>query len=241
MLSAKALDKVDEYWTNYLGCSLDDFDATLPLVVQHSQALEDYVGLFIFIKGKAIVVSVPQELLKQMSKIARTWTAELLLSHGFLEEECSFLRPKMFIGPAYIGYSETIQLPKLSDAKVRMLNRKDSSHIVEFQAKVNSLEWDHGGSDIVKNRVLGVFVDDTLAAVAGYKVWGNIIAHISIVVNSDYRSKGYGRLAVSSIAHNALKNNLVPQYRTLMANEESVGLARALNFTHYATTMSIRL
>ena len=87
---------------------------------------------------------------------------------------------------------------------------------------------------------VGVFRGDALAALASYKLWGDRIAHIAIVTHPAHRGGGLGKAAVSAMSRVALERGLVAQYRTLCANTPSMGIARALGFQRYATTLSIR-
>lgn len=101
-------------------------------------------------------------------------------------------------------------------------------------------EWDHGGSSI-DCPSSGVFAGGRLVAVASYQVWGDVIAHLSIVTHPGYRSRGFGRSAVAHLAERAIAAGLLPQYRTLESNGASVRVAEALGFCRYATSMAVRL
>jgi predicted GNAT family acetyltransferase len=80
-----------------------------------------------------------------------------------------------------------------------------------------------------------------LVAVAGYTVWGDVIAHIAVITHPQYRGQGYGRAVVSRLTEEVLRQGLVPQYRTLEANQPSMAIARTLGFAYYATTVAVRL
>jgi predicted GNAT family acetyltransferase len=80
-----------------------------------------------------------------------------------------------------------------------------------------------------------------LVAVAGYTVWGDVIAHVAVITHPQYRRPGYGRTVVSRLTEEVLRRRLVPQYRTLEANQPSIAIAHALGFAHYATTVAVRL
>jgi RimJ/RimL family protein N-acetyltransferase len=67
------------------------------------------------------------------------------------------------------------------------------------------------------------------------------LLHIGIITHPDVRGQGYGRAVVSAISAYGLAADLVPRYQTLAANTPSVAIARALGFTHYATTLAVRL
>jgi RimJ/RimL family protein N-acetyltransferase len=67
------------------------------------------------------------------------------------------------------------------------------------------------------------------------------LLHIGIITHPAYRRQGHGRAVVSAISAYGLGVGLVPRYQALAANIPSVAIARALGFTHYATTLAVRL
>ena len=89
--------------------------------------------------------------------------------------------------------------------------------------------------------VAGTFAAGVLAAIAGYEVWGDAIAHISVVTHPAHRGRGLGAAAVSRIAAEALERGLLAQYRTLEANASSLAIADRLGFQPYARSLAVRL
>ena len=87
----------------------------------------------------------------------------------------------------------------------------------------------------------GVFVDDDLVALAGYKTWPCDIAHIHVVAHPEFRGRGFGRAVVAHIAGVALDSGLTPQYRTLESNRPSIRVAESLGFVHFASSVAVRL
>ena len=82
---------------------------------------------------------------------------------------------------------------------------------------------------------VGIEADGRLVAAAGYEVWDERIAHISVVTHPDYRSRGLGQAVVSRATDRALDAGLWPQYRTLDAWPWSVALAEGLSFERFAS------
>jgi len=76
---------------------------------------------------------------------------------------------------------------------------------------------------------------------AGYKVWGREIAHISIVCAPRHRGDGLASAAVACAAQHALSAGLVPQYRTLASNGPSMAVAGKIGFEAYGFSVSVRL
>ena len=86
-----------------------------------------------------------------------------------------------------------------------------------------------------------MFSGECLIALAGYKSWGNVIAHISIITHPDFRGHGHGRAAVAHAMNQAVSDGLIPQYQTLDSNGPSIEIASALGFSRYARSLAIRL
>ena len=101
-------------------------------------------------------------------------------------------------------------------------------------------DWEFGGSDLSERPLAGQFSDNVLTAIASYVIWAGDIAHISVVTHPDFRGLGYGKGVVSAITEVAISRALIPQYRTLLANTASMGIAQSLGFRHHATSLAVR-
>jgi hypothetical protein len=82
----------------------------------------------------------------------------------------------------------------------------------------------------------------SLPSLAGYEVWGGVVAHISVITHPAFRrprvraqrSRAPGRRCLGC-------KGLVPQYRTLESNRPSMRIAESLGFVHYASSVAVRL
>jgi GNAT superfamily N-acetyltransferase len=142
------------------------------------------------------------------------------------------------IGPAYVGYAEVVRPPLYP---VRSLTEGDASKAAELRAACPRTEWEHGGIDVNAQPSSGVFIGSELVSLAGYEIWGGVVAHISVITHPAFRSRGFGRSAVAHLANAALAAGLVPQYRTLESNRPSMRIAESLGFLHYASSVAVRL
>jgi predicted GNAT family acetyltransferase len=97
------------------------------------------------------------------------------------------------------------------------------------------------GARTLQRRQGGRFVRDVLAALAGYEIWGERIAHIAVITHPAQRGRGYGAEAVSLLAEGIVARGMIAQYRTLNANTPSLRLGASLGFAPYAETLAIRL
>ncbi|MEM1451921.1 MAG: GNAT family N-acetyltransferase [Planctomycetota bacterium] len=148
------------------------------------------------------------------------------------------------VGPAFIGYGTRENMgPSLSlaDTATRMKREHDAA-VHALREGCTEEEWSHGGSNQRAVPAFGRF-DDTgeLAALAGYATWSDEIAHIAVVAAPGHRGAGHATVVVAAAARHALDAALLPQYRTLLANEPSMAIARRLGFERYGSSVFVRL
>jgi ribosomal protein S18 acetylase RimI-like enzyme len=143
------------------------------------------------------------------------------------------------IGPAFIGYTDTRLFKKLAGGDAQLLTETDEKAVEVLRNACPAEEWDHGGSDFRPSEMVGIIRGQQLATVASYEIWGEQIAHISIIAHPAFRGRGHATTAVSELTRFVLERHLVPQYRTLEANQPSMAIARRLGFVQYATSLAI--
>lgn len=143
------------------------------------------------------------------------------------------------VGPAFIGYADATTYAPCADGEARLLGDDDAPSVDALRAACEPLAWEHGGAARAEIAV-GAFAGATLAALASYRIWGERIAHISIVTHPAHRGRGLGTAAVRAITRIAIERALVAQYRTLVANAPSMAIARRLGFVRWAVSLSIR-
>jgi GNAT superfamily N-acetyltransferase len=177
------------------------------------------------------VISIPEDYTGAYVAPGSLLTADNMASHfaskGF-----------RVIGPAFIGYATDIPF---IHGDARCLNELDRGLVGSLQSACSGTEWEHGGSDPGSDPFSAVVIDGTLAALAGYEVWAESIAHISVLTHPAFRGRGLGRQVVGHLANRAIDAGLVAQYRTLKTNVTSMKIAATLGFQTYATSVAIRL
>jgi RimJ/RimL family protein N-acetyltransferase len=87
-----------------------------------------------------------------------------------------------------------------------------------------------GRERISVSATVGAFKGQELAALAGYQLWGEQIAHIAILTHPAFRGQGHATSAVCTLPEMVFERTLVPQYRTLEANAPSLAVATRLGF-----------
>ncbi len=224
-----------DYWASQLGIPSERLFSEQLSVITHAGELTGYGGVFALFRDGAKMISLPPE----RAELLRPLVLQLP-SHFTLDDLEKALRSfaSMVIGPAFIGYAASV--PPASQP-ARLLTSDDTTAVAALRAACREDEWEHGGSDAGQQPAFGVFVDDQLAALAGYEIWGGTIAHISVITNPANRGRGFGAAAVAQITAQALAAGLLPQYRTLDSNQPSMRIAETLGFQRYATSLAMRM
>jgi len=229
---------VDGYWAQFFGLDRTALPAARTLVVPHA-GLGDYPGLWFFRRGSLLIASVPPTLLEHY----RAFESRLMASDFAHPDRLGAMLhapPRRQVGPAWIGYADRATLRPLESSQARLLAEADRPAWEDLREACGAEEWEHGGSGWAPESLAGRFIDGDLVALAGYEVWGGVIAHIALVSHPLQRGRGYGRLAAGRLAQIALERGLVPQYRTLVANAASLQVGRGLGFIGYAKTIALR-
>jgi GNAT superfamily N-acetyltransferase len=241
MLYPETLRAVDGWWTGVFGC---DETGLFPrhATIYPRPAGDPFRGMYAMAFGEAApAVTVDPPLLPTVKTPLRFALAAGLDVDPTIWAEIFEDGVEAVVGPAAIRCADRGTFrPVSDDGSVRLLDPGDEPAVARLRAASPPLEWEHGGSEVVHPQA-GAFVGDDLVALAGYEVWGNRIAHISVITHPAHRGRGLGTAVVSRIAALALDRRLVPQFRTLETNAPSIAIAERLGFEPYARSLAVRL
>jgi GNAT superfamily N-acetyltransferase len=237
-LDSSVLKIVGSYWAEFLGCTPEALRSDTPQIVAHA-GLGDYPGCYLMEFGRAPIVSLPVDELESNRTAIKQWHAGVVRLPALVEAVFGE-RVAARVGPAYVGYTDSEHFRPVFPSTTRRLTALDGKAVKALCEACAVEEWEHGGSEFRPIEMAGVFKGHELAALASYQIWGEQIAHISIVTHPLFRGQGYATAAVSSLTQTVLEWTLVPQYRTLEGNAPSIAVARRLGFVHYATSLAIR-
>ncbi len=96
------------------------------------------------------------------------------------------------LGPTFYGYADEESLDSVaSDA--RLLTEDDAAAYEQLRKAVPDDEWANGAPQFDYGRTVVLLAGNELVAAAGYEVWDDFLAHISVVVHPNHRGAGYGR------------------------------------------------
>ncbi len=232
-MTEKTLTTVAEFWASRLGLPSETLFSEQHCIVLHGEHLKNYDGVFIMSRNDATIVSVPDDCphdIRELLSEQPLSTANLISRLGSCEVTV--------VGPALLSYP--VKSLTLKNPVGRSLTHHDTGAVGILCRACPDSEWEHGGSRVGRSPSFGVFVGDELVSLAGYEILGGRIAHIAVITHPAFRSRGFGRAAVSEIARLAHANDLIPQFQTLGSNAAAIQIAGSLGFEHFATSISIR-
>ncbi|HEX5440590.1 MAG TPA: GNAT family N-acetyltransferase [Ktedonobacterales bacterium] len=232
---------VAAYWASFLGCAPERLETPGTWVGPHSDAgLADYRGVYLLRRGESCVVSVPAPLLAMVTEQLAGLPATSSFDSARLQRLFGDAIER-FVGPAWQGFLRADDFRPVARPNVRQLTAADAPALRRLEDACGEQEWEHSGIGGAEQVTFGAFAGDRLVAAGMGEPLAATLLHIGIITHPDERGQGHGRAVVSAISAYALGVGLVPRYQTLAANTPSVAIARALGFTHYATTLAVRL
>jgi GNAT superfamily N-acetyltransferase len=241
MLDSALIRKVDAYWARHLGCTAAQLHAAEPVLLAHAAEMDDYRGAYMMqFKVAAPVISLPPTQVASLGPRLAAAARESLDADARWSEILGPLLERT-VGPAWVGYASAETLRHVAaDVETRLLTPADAPHVERLGRAATPDEWDNIATLPRAGVMVGAFAEGELAAVAGYEVWGESIAHVAVLTHPAHRGRSLGRAVVSAVAGVALERGLVPQYRSLMENRASLAVANALGFQTYATSLALR-
>ena len=241
MLEPVVIRNVDAYWASHLGCTPAQLHEDEPVLLSHAAELDGYRGAYIMqFTGAAPVISLPPAQAASLGPRLAGAARESLEADARWSDILGPLLERM-VGPAWVGYASAETLRHVAAAvETRLLTPADAPHVERLGRAATADEWDNIASLPRAGVMVGAFAEGELAAVAGYEVWGESIAHVAVLTHPAHRGRSLGRAVVGATAAVALERGLVPQYRSLMANRASLAVAAALGFEGYATSLALR-
>ncbi len=234
-ISPNSMARLLQCWKIFFGLSRCDESVfqNPPRVVTHAGELAGYAGVYALFSVEGAIISTPPGNMLVLP-------SEFLAGEGgagCFARACASLPGMLVLGPAWLGYCDCLSA---TDSRARILGSQDRLAVNELQQACGPTAWEHGGCTGETKAAFGLFLSGDLVSLASYEIWAGDLAHISVVTSPDHRGKGYGREVVASAAAYALKQGLLPQYRTLESNAPSLAVGEALGFIHCATSVAVK-
>lgn len=220
----------EKFWLADLGA--DHFSPGVT-IQSHAASVEKDLGnrAVCFVSGDRVFVTAPAQYLRELQAAFDSEGAPIDI---FI----STMRGKGRIvggGPAYVGYADYLSGHTID---VCSLDKTDSR--VQMIAEAYPDDWNVFGLCEDSAGPFAEFAGDQIVGLSHYEIWGGAVAHIGVVTVPAARGRGVGERVVRQAAQEAIKRNLLPQYRTLWSNKPSIRIAERLGFFHYADTVFVR-
>lgn len=236
MIEEASLSRVDRFWSAELSCMIDELASDQTRIVQRAGG-ESFVSLFR--RNESLHILCSPLLYKTVKGAVEIADRAGVFDASFLERIFRH-RIKEIIGPAWIGYSDSVQAQSSSGLDVKFLGSSNHAALDRFARELTERDWEHSGLRH-SQPIACCYEGSDIIAAAGYEVWGGCIAHIGVVTHPTHRGKGLGKAVVSRIAEHAISHDLVAQYRTLQWNRPSRAIAESLGFEEYARMIYVRM
>ena len=227
-LAPESLDRVRAMWTTLAGA--DSFpEAGARVVINGESQICPRSWSGVVAIGDGILATVPDEahrdaLTDRLDGLepARDWSTAF--------DEASERR-----GPARLAYAD--QLTGTADRVV--VYDADIESIAAFLALVSEDDRDEAGIGECTSPLACVRVGGWIVAAAGYRVWLDDVAHMSVLVAPDHRGSGLATTTARAATEHAFAQGLVAQWRARLAASQAV--ARKLGYVEIGQQISIRL
>jgi len=235
------MTRVDQHWMWLFGLDADTYLRPGVRVVGHgSPFFAGCPGAWIFNRERTWVVTVPPALVEEVrGKIAEI-APDLLPTDDGIRHLFGGSVGRI-IGPTFQGGAEAVDFRPFSGPPARRLGPSDGSDVERLLAECDPEQADHSGVTADDARLYGCFVGGELAAVAKDTLLSPFAVSPGVLTHPRFRGQGCGRAAVSAVMEAAFAAGHVVVYQTLVANEPSVTLARALGIRNYARHTAVRL
>jgi hypothetical protein len=235
-LSNKAKAAVDIFWAADTGCNPEDFD-TEGVAVIEGPAHDGSEYAQFFRRKQRLQITCSASIVDILRGATYGQAQDAIFDVAFVKRALTG-RIDRVLGPAYLGYLDALDSGR-EDPNVRLLSLEDLGALDDLRSSVMAQDWEYSGLE-PEQPIAGYFIDRMLVCAAGYRVWGDDIAHIGALTRGDARGSGFGRACARAIAAHAIKQGLIAQYQTLYENAPAAVIARALGFEEYAAKIYVR-
>lgn len=254
------MTRVDHYWSDRFGLT-DELNRPGIHVVAHPRYSGDDLILTLVRNDVAIMAAAPSQV-DAIGRRVRTLTPERLLQSENYPPLVD--RPiTRYAGPFFEGFvddqsfrpvvhNNVVRLDRASLAGVpafeRACDRDDSRGtpvwrdvVDRFIRACDSTDVEQSGVAAADSSLFAAVEHSTIMALARYSMWARNAASIGVVTHPKFRRSGHGKSVVSAAIADALSQEHLILYRTLLANRASVALATSLGCQDYGRYFAVHL
>ncbi len=240
MPSAEHLAVVDAYRAYQLGVPAAALREPGVLVVPHGEGFIGYAGVYALRSGASLVISAPDAVRDAVSAVVDGRAAGEAFDARLLADALGG-RVERLVGPAWIGYADAGDARGGDGGAARLLGDADAGALLSLRDACDPTEWEHGGIDPAVAPIFGMYQGGALIAAASWKEHGERIRHVGFVTHPAHRGRGYGRVVAAAITAHGVGPGAIMQWQTLLSNEPSLAVGRALGYQHRFDSLALRL
>lgn len=175
----------DHFWAEFLGIAPSDWNAAGVLVRPHV-GLIGYCGLWCFRHRDRTVVSVPAGWLALLTPRLNGCDQDVLFDETFLVELLGADFDRL-VGPAFQGCLDPVRFRPASALNVRLVEPIDEAAVNRFRGECGPDGWESGGLDEATHYLAASFHGARIAAMAGYRPWGDIAGDPCVLTHPEFR------------------------------------------------------
>lgn len=230
---------IQAHWARRLHCDVSELLQPGILVLPFGPR-DDWHGSFLLCHANTCIIAVPPAMHLRVRARTAGRTAHHVFSVAYLYELFGG-QIESTVGPAWLGYADRTDIRPIRARGVRLLTADDRSALESLQGACGEEGWEHSGIAADRPPIFGRFVADTLVAAGTLEDVGEGLRNVGIVTHPDHRRQGHGKAVVSVMSEHAIKEGAALQYRTLVTNLPSVGIASSLGYHKWGESLAVRL
>lgn len=142
-------------------------------------------------------------------------------------------------GPANLAYAEVLTTSRPGGAGEVELLAADDPSVRAFVARVPDADREEAHVEASTSPLACLRDGNDVVAAAGYRVWLDDVAHMSVLVDPAWRGRGLATTVAYTAAEHACASGLVAQWRA--RPPASRAIARKLGFVDVGQQISVRL
>lgn len=221
MISTDYREKIKEFWIK--GLKLKEVNG-IKTYIKISKDIGENTCQIMFFKDFRILTipagieEIPVQLRKAVSQS---------FDEKKLDETIKNIEEKRYI--MYLS-PEAYKLIEVEGAELKKLSESDRTAFNDLKARTSEKDNETSFVEMDHPVVFGCLFDNKLVAVSSNLNWGEYIADIGILTDSNYRKKGFGKATVNALCAWNIEQGKINQYRCEAENVNSFRIARNLGF-----------
>jgi len=236
MIDDPLRERARRLWADLAGTPVCFKEAAVEVVVSPQSTLCPPGWVGIVAVGGAVIATAPDgDAAETVRRAFDDLPTDALIDPAALRDA---LPVGEVLGPATLAYCDAAGFRPADAAMVESIPAGHAD-LEALLALVPAEEADEAGLDEITSPVFVVRSATQVVAAAGYRTWPGNAAHIGVLTAPAQRGRGLARVVATAAVADALRSELLPQWRA--RPEASRRVARALGFRELGYQLSVRL